>query len=283
MIIVGSILVTLNGGPSIKYMIAPGTLLLVLGMTVGLGFLTYDRNRFFGAFKKIFSRQQSGLDKQNKRMLSQLALYALVSGIVLAVMQILLQSFRTQEGFARIGSNPIALRAPLTTLLYAALTATGLWLFAFHRESIYNADENDVITSQRQNMLGAGLLLIMTMGLVLLLLAGMTKDSFQSEAAMAFSDGKRVDVVHNKVEGLYQDEDLFWRPSSMRETKETLFTGNRITKRSNPNLRKHLIVSDAVTGADEMPLRWELSLAGETPEKDLLIPEQSQLAFPQID
>jgi hypothetical protein len=281
-LIVAGLLLSLSGGPSMKYMLAPGALLLVLGMTTGLGLFTYDRKRFFGAFKEMFSKNRSRRDTQNKRMLSQLALYALISGLVLALVQILLQSFRTLEGLDRIGSNPVALRAPLTTLLYAVLTALGLWLISGQRVSNYDSGEKDVIASQRQIMMGASLLLFMTIGLVVLLVAGMTRDDFRQNRDKSPPGAKTLKAVSNEVEGLYQGEDLYWRPTSMQESKGalSLSPGARAIKTYNSYPDKNLTVSDASSSADEMPLRWELSLDDEDLEKDRICPYPSQTAFP---
>ena len=284
-ITVGGILLSLSGGPSMKYMVAPGALLLVLGMTIGLGLFTYDRKRLFGAFQEMFSKKRPPREAQNKRMFSQLALYALLSGMVLALVQILLQSFRTSEGLEQIGSNPISLRASFTTLLYAVLIALGMWLISGQRVSNHDSGETDVISSPRHVMLGAGLLLFMTIGLVLLLVAGMTKDSSRQNRERNPSGPKPVKVVNNEVEGFYQGEDMLWRSTSMQESKGTLSLspGAMATKAYNPYPGKHLINSDASTSADEMPLRWELSLDDEAQEKDFIYPDQSQPALPQID
>ena len=205
--------------------------------------------------------------------------------MVLALVQILLQSFRTSEGLDQIGSNPIALRAPFTTLLYAVLIALGLWLISGQRVSNNDSGEKDVIPSPRQVMLGASLILFMTIGLVLLLVAGMTKDSSRQNRDRNPSGPKPVKVVNNEVEGLYQGEDMFWRATSMQESKGTLSLspGAMATKAYTPYPEKNLMVSDAATSADEMPLRWELSLDDEAQEKDLIYPDQSQPALPQID
>ena len=282
-VIVAGILLSLSGGPSMKYMVAPGALLLVLGMTIGLGLFTYDRKRFFGAFKEMFSENRPQRDTQNKRMLSQLALYALISGIILALVQILLQSFRTSEGLDRIGSNPVALRAPLTTLLYAVLAALGLWLISGRRISSNVSDEKDVITSQRQVMMGASLLLFMTIGLVLLLVVGMTKDISRQNMDRNPPAQKPVEVVNNEVEGLYQGEDLYWRPKSMQESKGALSPGDVALKVYNHPPDTNLMVSNASTSVDEMPLRWELSLDNEALEKNFIYSDPSQPALPQID
>ena len=278
-IIVAGILLSLSGGPSIKYMVAPGSLLLVLGMTMGLGLFTYDRKRLFRAFKEMFSTSRPHRDPHNKRMLSQLALYALLSGIVLALVQILLQSFRPSESVGRIGSNPLALRAPLTTLLYAVLTALGLWLITGHRVSNTNSDDTDVIASGRHVMLGASLLWFMTIGLVCLLVVGMTKDSSRQNRDRYRSGTKASAVVHNEVEGLYQGEGLFWRPTSMQEV-----TGARMPSHGGMASREHtdntLMGFDLSTCADEMPLRWELSLDDKAPRKDMIYPDSSLPALP---
>jgi len=279
-VIVAGILLSLSGGPSMKYMVAPRALLLVLGTTIGLGLFTYDRKRFFRAFKEIFSKNHPACDTQNKRMLSQLALYALVSGMVLALVQILQQSFQTSEGLGRIGSNPVALRAPLTTLLYAVLAALGLWLISGQRKSSNVSDEKDVIASQRQIMMGASLLLFMAIGVVALLVAGMTKDSSRQNTYRNPPAQKPVEVVSNEVEGLYQGEDLFWRPKSMQESKGALSPGDVTLKVYNHPPGKNLMVSDALTSVDEMPLRWELSLDNEALEKNLIYSGLSQPALP---
>ena len=187
-VIVAGIVLSLLGGPSLKYMLAPGALLLVLSMTFGLGLFTYERKGYIRALKAIFSPHRSGgRDATYKRMLLQLALYALVSGIVLAILQILLQSFRAQGGLVRIGSNPMMLREPLTILLYAVLTALGLWVLAGEKASV--AKENESVRIHRQTIIGASLLLLMTTGVIILLIVGMTKDNFRQRQEKRVSEG----------------------------------------------------------------------------------------------
>jgi uncharacterized iron-regulated membrane protein len=281
-VVVGGIVLSLLGGPSLKYMLAPGALLLVLGMTFGLGLFTYDRKRYFRELKAIFIPHRSGRDSHPRRMLSQLALYALVSGIVLAILQILLQSFRTQGGFDRIGSNPIALREPLTTLLYAVLTGLGLWLLAGKKESVSN--ESEAVRLHRQTMIGASLLLFMTTGLVLLLIVGMTKDSFRQSQEKSISEGTPVKAVSNEADGLYQGEDLYWRPKSMLGSTGPETGGDMVTKMNTPYSVTDLMVSDAAAiRGEEMPLRWELSLVKESPAKDIFSPESSNPALSHMD
>jgi len=89
-------------------------------------------------------------------------------------------------------------------------------------------------------------------------------------------------MVNNEVEGLYQGEDLFWRPTSMQESKGALLLSPGIMATREYN-GKTLMISDVSPSADEMPLRWELSLDDKALEKDLIYPDSSQPALPQID
>lgn len=283
-VIVVGMLLSLSGGPSMKYMVSPGSLFLVLAMTIGLGLYTYSRKRLFGAFREIFSIMDSQPDPQNKRMLSQLALYALLSGIVLALVQILLQSFRTSEGFDRIGSDPLALRAPLTTLLYAVLMALGLWLITGHRVSKEGSSETDGVPFYRQFSIGASLLLLMMIGLVSLLVVGMTKDSSQRNSDKS-PNGDNSPKVADKIDGLYRGKDFYWRPMSMSNSEPTPSPSCEERKTSNHNayLDSRSMVSDAVPRTDDIPLRWELSLNESAMKKEIVSPIRSRAGSRQAN
>lgn len=282
-IFVAGMLLSLSGGPSMRYMVSPGALFQVFAMTLGLGLFTYNRKRLFGSFRELFSNQVSQRDPHHKRMLSQLALYALLSGIVLALAQILLESFRTSERIDQIGSNPVALRAPFTILLYAVLTALGFWLISGPKASQEDSNETEAIPFYRQFAMGASLLLCMMIGLVCLLVVGMTKDSMRQNSDEDGHGEPSARAFEEEVHGLYRGQDGLWRPLKS-EPSHSPRPEERTTCAQAVSPVSHSVIPPAVMPCpDEIPLRWELSLNDRPLDQDRISPMLSEPSPTHID
>ena len=88
-IVIAAYIVSISGLAGLRYMPEPLILLLVLGLTLVLGLLTFEPKVLWAEFRNIFSRNKKTVTSQNKRILSQLALFSLISGIVWAIVLVL--------------------------------------------------------------------------------------------------------------------------------------------------------------------------------------------------
>ncbi len=100
----------------------PLTLLLVIGLTLFLGAMTYAPGAIAAEMKKLLTHSKGG-EGPDRRLLAQLALYALVSGVVLAIVQIMLK-LRAEPG-GQLGWE--VTRTALLSLLYGVLAGVGFW------------------------------------------------------------------------------------------------------------------------------------------------------------
>jgi len=159
-------------GPGLKYLLEPLTLILVLGLTVVLGVLTYDPQRLGAEFGKFFSRK-TRTNTANKRMLAQLALYALVSGIILAVMHVLLhfKGWDMAQKSAAGASQLASVRMPFLSLLYGVLTALGLWVTCSDAPESHEVDQPG-----KDPGIMSFLVLLLTVAVLAWLIAAMSLD-----------------------------------------------------------------------------------------------------------
>lgn len=124
-IILAGIVASLSSGPAGWQMSEPVTLVLVLGFTAVLGVLTYDPKELGRELSRVFTAPR-GVREFDRRVMAQLALYALAAGLVLCIVQILIQQFARGEAVDE-AFGAAALRMPLMSLLYGVLTAVGFW------------------------------------------------------------------------------------------------------------------------------------------------------------
>ncbi len=95
---------------------------VVLCATLLLGLLTYEPAVMLQELKKLFSRHRDQRRTMRRRFHAQMALYALVSGITLAIMQVL--SSRT------FGNQTVEVEMALWPLLYGVFLAIAFWIVA---------------------------------------------------------------------------------------------------------------------------------------------------------
>ena len=162
--------VSVLGGPRLGYMVDPMTMLSVVTLTAVLATLTYPAGQVARQMKLIFTRRTPTL-APNRRMIGQLALFAMISGIILAIMHVLL----TLKNAPADSAVPcaISLRTPFVCLLYGVLLALGLWVVGQEQRQP-NAGPADCY-DQNQVILASCLLLLAT-GVVGYLLFGLVSD-----------------------------------------------------------------------------------------------------------
>jgi hypothetical protein len=263
---VGGAILLWQGGPGYKFLIAPKTILLVMGFTLLLGILTYQPKDLLREFKKIFVKSAPGNERIRKPILIQLAMYALISGILLALVQILdhIGAVGTQSA----EKGMLSLRAPLTSLLYAVLMGMGLLIVA-GLEAIPTSGSRDQKESAQagiKHVFFGTCLLMVTVGILSVLLSGMILDEKKSETSdIAVSQTVKAESPEGgesigQVHGLTLGEDMIWRVNMSQEpksvAKDTPITSNTQFR----NAESILVVAEEVNSTTEVPLRWELSL-----------------------
>ena len=163
-IMLAGVIASLSRGPAGWQMSEPLTLALVLGFTALLGVLTYDPKQLGRELLRVFTSAE-GTKPFDRRITGQLALYALAAGLVLSIVQILIQQFAAGEAVDETFCAA-ALRMPLMSLLYGVLTGVGLWAVSGH-------DLPDAVTkrarlgvSERRQLLAAFCVLMLTAGVL---------------------------------------------------------------------------------------------------------------------
>lgn len=282
MLVMGGLSLTAFGGVTPRYVLAPATLILVLGMTLVLGWLSYDAKRLAEEFQKIFTSGKHENSDESRKLLMQLAAYSLISGIILATVQVLVQIWDRDSELLVLGTSAVSLRMPLTSVLYSVLTAMGFWMTSC-RTSVN--DQPNSSNNHYPNLAQVGLfscLLVLTAGVLALLLLGMSLDQ-KAQEQPSFTEldsvnevpsvngvatdkpGQPVgslqvlhEVLHEEVEGLYQGKDMVWRPSNVRNKPDSSDTVSAGTDR-NILIEKSKTISDVILSSTDLPLRWEQS------------------------
>lgn len=174
-----------SGGSFVWQLSEPLTLLLVLGLTLVLGVLTYDPKQLGRELSRVFksTRQVGPCDG---RVMAQLALYALVAGLVLCIVQMLLQHYATGDSPEKaLGSG--ALRTPLMSLLYGVLTAVSFWAISGQDIPAFRARAGRLQRSDRKQVVAAFCVLLLTAGAVSTSILGivLTSKNDMTESAVA--------------------------------------------------------------------------------------------------
>jgi len=267
MLVMGGLSLTAFGGVTPRYVLAPAILILVLGMTLVLGWLSYDAKRLADEFQKIFTTDKHETSDESRKLLMQLAAYSLISGIILATVQVLVQIWDWDSGLLTLGANAVSLRMPLTSVLYSVLTAMGFWMSSCRAAA---NDQHNSNNNQYPSLVHIGLfscLLVLTAGVLSLLLLGMTLDQRSHEKVMVGESVyvrpdqpvEPMQLLHEEMEGLYQGKDMVWRTVNIRKTSEPSSVVSAVTDQ-NILIEKSRIISDAILSSTDLPLRWELGV-----------------------
>jgi hypothetical protein len=249
-------LVILGGGIAIentvrlKYMLEPLIVVLVLDFVLLLGFLTYPPRKLRTVFSGLVSRNQSPQKDENRYILSRMALYALASGFILSVVQVLARIDRFSQ--LPLNSESLSdLRIPLMTLLYGVLAAVGLWVV-----SGMDKVEGPTPSTEKNQVIAAFGIMLLTIGILSFLIIGINH----------VSGGGRdtVSVPEEAIHGLRQGEDMVWRPVRLDKhqsliTEDPIFSvsQDRAESADKPPAAPTSFASNAIA---EPPLRWELNV-----------------------
>lgn len=158
--------VAMIGSVSRFDMIAPMTLVNVLGLTLILALLVYTPSQLKSELAKAFSGHKN--HPIDRRMLNQLAVFSLAAGLLLAVSEVLMR-LRPLSGLPELSALTL-MQAPFMSLLYAVLAAVGLWVVGHG----HNAERRNEADDSRAVALTSGLLLLAVM-VVGYLLIGMSR------------------------------------------------------------------------------------------------------------
>ena len=264
MLVMGGLSLTVFGGITPRYVLAPATLILVLGMTLVLGWLSYDAKRLSDEFKKIFTCVKHENSDESRRLLMQLAVYSLISGIILATVQVLVQIWDRDSKLLMLGSSAVSLRLPLTSVLYSVLTAMGFWMSSCRSGAIgqHNSNSNHCPSLGQIGLFSC--LLVLTAGVLALLLLGMTLDQKAQEnptfvemsTIMQTRSIEPMQILHEEIEGLYQGRDMVWRPR-ITINRPNVTDTDLVGTDQETWFEKSKTISDAILSSTDLPLRWE--------------------------
>lgn len=226
------------------------TLVLVLGLTTLLAVLTYDPRAIWHSLVRFGSRGKERQDSQTKRMTSQIALYALVSGIILAIIQILSVSGSAGEMEKKLA---------LWSLLYGVLVAVGLWVISGVDKPAMNISNQNPSRGDENQIILAFCVLLLTVGVLSLLFVEIQKVG--QNQALTQTGELSADLVNT---GLQLGDDMIWRPATFfkkdsksekpKQSPELAHGGHRGQNgRTSPGSQITVEPADAA-------LRWELSL-----------------------
>lgn len=255
-------------------------LLLMIGGFVGiLILLTYNFQQLRRQVRSVFSARPGGANPSIRNLLIQVALYCLVAGLVLAVTQLLIHADPRDPRVPVF--EPQAVRTAFLTLLYGITLAMVFWAVAWRQRSPDAGDAGRTGAAGRPAMVVSCTLLVAMAALVSLILLGLTRQNDRpvpSEASgrLAVPAEPQPVSAPRELAGLYQGDDLIWRPKSFYEEEE-----HAVSSRSHPSapespvsMRPIQAGRDAgpddptALAATEAPLRWELSVATDEPPAD---------------
>ena len=224
---------------------------VVLGLTLLLGVLSYEPGRILGQFKRFFGPNRNSQQPLDRRMMAQFALYALISGLVLAIIQVLPTA-------GKVG-NSVHLKTAMWSLLYGVLTAVVLWVLSGLDKPDDPQDHRTTGTSEKNQVILAFCVLLLMVGVLSLLfvelfVAGEPKDpSLQGEIAQQATIG---------YGDMRLGKDMIYRPVSFMDHPGQ---NKKPSSPETPAPASSQTVPDSASSQiehtpNEVILRWELSL-----------------------
>ena len=216
------------------------TLFLVLGLTALLGFLTYDPVVMWHHFVRVGFKDKKGRDPFAKRMVAQLALYALISGIIIAILQILSVSGQASEMEKKLA---------LWSLLYGVLTAVGLWVIS-GLDKPGSSRTTEKITGDENQVILAFCVLLLTVGVLSLLFIEMQKVG-----------RPQILIEATKLNtGLQLGDDMIWRPATFFQEDSAGDPPAQPLKIAGGGKKPRKDNTQVAVKPSEAVLRWELNL-----------------------
>ncbi len=226
------------------------SLAMVMSLAIVLGLLTYDIKTIYGALS-IIAKKKTENTTGTKRILAQLALYSLVSGIVFAIIQILPLD-------AGVNSAE-AYQLALWSLLYGVLMAIGLWVISGLDKPETSITMTKNKESDENQIIMAFCVLLLTVGVLSLLFVEM----YHMDGLTDQQQGNEVAVDTNQ--GLQLGEDMVWRPAKLVEQSNTQGAADYdipLQPKKKINTTKNN-GDPEVKEKHQAPLRWELTLGSD--------------------
>lgn len=247
LVVLAAMLFLVFNGPIVAGFAEMITLVLVLGLTVFLGVLTYEPRAIWHSLVRFGSRNREKRDPQAMKIMAQLALYALVSGIIFAIIQIL---------SASVSQGEMEKKLALWSLLYGVLVAVGFWVISGVDKPAMSCTDQDSPRGEDNQVILAFCVLLLTVGVLSLLFVEMQKvDRYQTPIQTGKLSADLMDT------GLQLGDDMIWRPSTFTRKESEIKPSPPLAHHATRNQtnRPGLGTSVAIKPA-EAALRWELSL-----------------------
>jgi len=257
-ILLGAILavgftVSLGNQPGVRHVPELLALVLVPGLTTVLGLLTLDHKELRVEFRRVFSKSSISQGRSNNKMLAQLALYALVSGLILAIVQVLACPGMAQPASGELKSIS-SVQMPFLSLLYGVLTGLGLWVVSGADKPSAGESPGSFSQMSRNQMMVAFCVLLLTTGVLSVLILGLNiADGTTSDTAF-------VELAEEIVQPMRQGADMVWRPVKSGLAGQAPLSHAGAAVRRGAAADEPILASNSTSGRREaLPvLRWEV-------------------------
>lgn len=243
--------------PAIGNMAEPAMGLAVVGFALLLTVLTYEPKDVLWELRKAFGVKKNQPEEGvNRRMLAQMAIYALIAGVVMAVVQLLLHL----GGPHTKGDVSQVVRMSSMSLLYGVLAAVGLWAISGFDRPNEVEKGRDVVSVSRYQVITAFSILLLTVGVLSVLIL-----------SIYFTNQKERNVVRevDRVNGLILGPDYVYRVPKHGGITDPDRAPSLV------DLDKRVGYSHLGKGKEDMmevPLRWEMAAQGDLRFEDISMP-----------
>ena len=277
-IIVLGLLVSADGdGGGMSHFSEPLTLVMVFGLMAVLTLLTYEPGRLIEEFKKLFSK---GPHQMDKRMMSQLALYALIAGIVSAIVQMLVRLNSPVESATPAAVLEIQ-KPPLMALLYGSLTAVALWVVAGLESPAKAENKGEIAPADKKQTIVAFCVLLVAAGTISVMIVGvhLTANGYLQELL----DARKTTQLQPGSDDL--EVVLENAPLAGFEVAESVVDIDIVPIMPNDKAEAAVYLvssptSSGISAGDDIPLRWESDVSTKIVKQNRLQRHKKAIDWP---
>ena len=244
---------------------------VVLGLTLLLGVLSYEPKKILGQFKRLFGpKQDSQKPSHDRRMMAQFALYALVSGLVLAIIQVL-------PTVGKVG-NSEQMKTAMWSLLYGVLTAVVMWVVSGLDKPNEEQDQGKTESSDKNQIILAFCVLLLMVGILSLLFIEMFVAGGPKAPSVQREIARQAKIGYGDMR---LGEDMVYRPVSFMDDTDQV---KQPAVSETPAPVSILTVPDISSSQNkhastEAILRWELNLGRSLEDRSN---RQEDLSLPAV-